>query len=291
MDSESIPRPAKDSAVGESNTMGRRQGEKEAILRVFRASRDMRLYHKRLFTVKKPASTLTTPASRLSPDLFSSEGLPGKTQHARQGSDACTETDFDQQLRFGIQVEKKHRLGSVLHPELITTEHCAQTSTVPRRLLATAGSTRPSVLALSTPAPKKRNQKERFSETVQWPEPVSRTIPLIDFNSAVRTTVVHVEEAFSPAHSPRSSLGFYCSFPLKTSPRTKRLPLSLFTHRPSQPPIPQSEDRGDEGLLRKAQFERTMWQYRGQNMKTAGVFDPRPVAALHRRFPPLLPPP
>lgn len=297
MDSESIvssiPRPAKDPTMSEVSPIVRRKGEKEAILRVFRASRDMRQYHQRLFTVTKPSSTLATPASRLSPDLLRREGLP--TQHVRQGSDACTETDFDQHLRFGIQIEKKSRFGSVLHPELITTENCAQTSTVPRRLLATAGNARPSVLPLSSKAPKRHNRKECFSETVEWSEPVTRTIPLIDFNSTVRTTVVHVEEAFSPSHSPRSSLGFYSSFPLKTSPRTKRLPLSLFAHRASKPPVSPTpflpEDKGVEGLLHKAQFERTMWQYRGPSLKTAGVFDPRPIAALQRRFPPQLPQP
>jgi hypothetical protein len=280
--SVSVPIPTEITGNGLlSSAIQRRKDEKAAILRVFRTSRDMHLHHKRLITDRKPVSQLPTPASRLSPG----PGDVEESGHKRQGSDACTETDLDGQFRFGILIERKRNsVGNTLPKEVIRLKD-AEGGT--RRLLFTAGSPRNPTIALSSKGPRMRKKREMLSETLDCEKPAARTIPFIDFNSTVRTTVVHVEEAFIPSRTLRSSLGFYSGFPLRTSPRTKRLPLSAFSHKPS--PLPPQSPFPSNNLLEEGQprstpiTDRSMWQYRGPALPTS-IFDPLPIATLRKRL-------
>lgn len=258
-----------------------RTSHEEQVRRVFRTSRDMRSHHEKLLNERKTGSTLPSPGSRFSQS-------PGRNSVLKsQGSDACTETDFEEQAK----VARKELITQAIDPSFMIPEQSKLLSVGPRRLLVTAGSVRTSESTVSAKAGGRR-RKGRFTETVGWSEPATRTVPFIDFSSAVRTTVLHVEEVFSPSHILRPAVGFYSSLPPKTSPRTKRIPLPVSSSHPSTKPysatLPPSpllpEDVFEEALPKKLQFGRTMWKYRGLSLNATAVFDIRPILTWKKKL-------
>lgn len=263
-----------------------RTSHEEQVRRVFRTSRDMRNHHEKLLNERKTDSTLPSPVSRFSQS-------PGERERSSilkfQGSDACTETDFDDQTKVG---RKEPQFTQTIDPTLVIPEQWKPLPVGPRRILVTAGSVRTSVSTLSSKAGGRR-RKGRFTQTVRWSEPATRTLPFIDFNSTVRTTVQHVEEVFSPSHILRPAAGFYSSLPPKTSPRTKRISLPASSSRPTSKPcaltsLSQSpllpEDVFEEALPPKLQIGRTMWKYRGLSLNTTAVFDIRPIITWKKKL-------
>lgn len=266
--------------------------KEEQVRRVFRTSRDMRNYHEKLINERKTVSTMPTPASRFSQSPHEKDPISMLKSH---GSDACTETDFEELIRLGKSGERKEVSKQEVNANSVIPEQPKPLPVVPRRLLVTAGSVRTSVSTLSSKPSesKKRRLKERFSETMGWSEPATRAFPFIDFSSAVRTTVVHVEEAFSPSRILRPAGGFYTRLPPRTSPRTKRIGLPGCSSHPTAKPYPipsisQSpllpEDMCEEALPRKMQAGRTMWKYRGLSLNTTAVFDIRPILTWKKRM-------
>lgn len=258
----------------------------------------MRSYHDRLLHERKTNSTMVTLSSRLSQSPGNLEGNCEEKGLKSHGSDACTETEFEDQPRFGVKIERKElQFSRAEEQNRATSEGTKATSVLPKRLLLTAGSPRTSSTVLpprSTANPKKRTHKDHFSETMVWSEPATRAIPFIDFNSTVRTTVIHVEEAFSPSHILRPSVGGYAGLPPRTSPRTKRLSMPFHHHHAvrqssmgpegSQSPL-LPEDRLEEGLPRRLQPDnRPLWKYRGLSLRTTAVFDIRPIVAWKKRM-------
>lgn len=288
------------SGQGE-RTAGRFKGSEEAVKRVFRTSRDMKAYHERLLHERKTASTLTTASSRASPTEFGSRHLKAASIDAANRSeeinsraaDASTETDFDPKQPLSVRVEKRDFPAEVtLNPSFVIPEAPKVPRTAPRRLLVTAGSVRSNGLSMTS---KLESSKEQFVSNSVWAESTTRCMPIIDFNSTVRTTIVHVEEMFSPRRllRPAAVSGFYSRVPPKTSPRTKRIRLHSLSPKPpkevnvraSESPL-MPEDIYEEVLPKQIPPVSTMWKYRGKVVPsvTASIFDIRPIIAWKARL-------
>ena len=284
--------------------VGRGKGSEDAIRKVFRTSRDMKAYHERLVNERKTSSALTSPSSHATPTelikhlrVTSVDASLHSEEHTTRAADASTETDFEPRPSFGIRIEKRESVPEVLMNQVtLIPEIVKKPPTAHRSVLVTAGSVRQSGMSLTGGKMGTRKESdEKFATGILWAEAATRCMPIIDFNSTVRTTIVHVEEAFSPKGMlrPVHVTGFYSRLPPRTSPRAKRIHLHSSSPRPptkskamrmvDSPLLP--EDVYEE-VLPKVPPVSTMWKYRGKVAPTGAtsIFDIRPIIAWKARL-------